>query len=150
MRYITLLTLAVLVLAVQTVAQGDDNEWGRGRSKGRRGKKGKGKKTSTKTTKTTKPTTTTNKPPKPTPGGSYTVKNVKGTMYGKSLDGNACNISGADPAVAVNPSWFKSDNTNNDPICGKTMTITNSKGKTMTARVVDQCVTCGGDNIDMT
>ncbi|RUS24433.1 hypothetical protein BC938DRAFT_473588 [Jimgerdemannia flammicorona] len=48
---------------------------------------------------------------------SYTVNNAFGTRFGVALDGNACGISGANPAVAVNPSkrsllwpWWKGSN----------------------------------------
>ncbi|RUP48045.1 hypothetical protein BC936DRAFT_145025 [Jimgerdemannia flammicorona] len=103
------------------------------------------------TTKATKPTKTTAKPPKPTPGGGYTVRDAEGTRFGAALNSNACGISGADPAVAVNPAWFKSANPNNDPICGKTVAITGSNGKTVNARVVDKCGACESDNhLDMT
>ncbi|RUP47749.1 hypothetical protein BC936DRAFT_145372 [Jimgerdemannia flammicorona] len=82
---------------------------------------------------------------------SYTVNNAFGTRFGVALDGNACGISGANPAVAVNPSWFNTANPNHASICGKTVAITNSKGKTIRAKVVDKCVACGADNhLDMT
>ncbi|RUP46728.1 hypothetical protein BC936DRAFT_146591 [Jimgerdemannia flammicorona] len=156
MRYITLLTLAALALAAQTVAQ-DDNQSGSGKGKKGKGRKGMGKarmtstSSITTTTKTTKATKTTTEPPKPTPGNGYTVKNAQGTRFGTALNGNACNISGADPAVAVNRSWFKSANPNSDPICGKTVAITNSDGKTVYATAVDECVACEADNhLDMT
>ncbi|KAK8079717.1 barwin-like endoglucanase [Apiospora hydei] len=77
-----------------------------------------------------------------------------GSMTYNPYDGNvgACGkaINNGDSTVAVAPKFFTSNgNTNRDPVCGKTITITYN-GKSVSAQVWDKCPGCGDNDIDAT
>ncbi|KAK7957244.1 uncharacterized protein PG986_006466 [Apiospora aurea] len=77
-----------------------------------------------------------------------------GSMAYNPYDDNvgACGkpINNGDSTVAVAPKFFTyPGNTNQDPVCGKTITITYN-GKSASAQVWDKCPGCGDNDIDAT
>ncbi|KAK8050958.1 RlpA-like double-psi beta-barrel-protein domain-containing protein-containing protein [Apiospora rasikravindrae] len=76
-----------------------------------------------------------------------------GSMTYNPYNGNlgACGrpINNGDSTVAVAPKFFTAGNPGNDPICGRTVTITYN-GKSATAQVWDKCPGCGDNDLDAT
>lgn len=58
-------------------------------------------------------------------------------------------INDGDATVAVAPSYFTASNSNNDPVCGKTVNII-YQGVTTSAQVWDKCAGCGDGDLDAT
>lgn len=73
--------------------------------------------------------------------GSLTYYEAGLGACGETTDGSV------DKVVAL-PSWFMGTQSNGNPYCGKTITIS-YKGKTTTATVVDKCPGCTGNHIDL-
>ncbi|KAK8127308.1 extracellular cellulase CelA/allergen Asp F7-like [Apiospora sp. TS-2023a] len=76
-----------------------------------------------------------------------------GSLTYNPFNGNtgACGhaINNGDSTVAVAPSYFTSSNSNNDPVCGKTVNIVYN-GVTTSAQVWDKCTGCGDGDLDAT
>lgn len=70
------------------------------------------------------------------------------TYYDPGL--GACGIfsTAGEAIVALGHDLWTAANPNNDPLCGKTITI-NYGGQTATARVVDKCMSCTANDIDV-
>lgn len=58
-------------------------------------------------------------------------------------------IQNGDLVAAVSARFFTAANPNQDPICGRTVTVTYN-GRSATARVLDKCGGCGAQDIDVT
>ncbi|CAG8661129.1 1477_t:CDS:1 [Funneliformis mosseae] len=73
----------------------------------------------------------------------------RGTFYDPSLGACGKVSSGSDLIVALNAAQFdKTLNPNNNPICGKSVTITGPDG-TVTCRVEDRCPSCPFGGLDL-
>lgn len=67
------------------------------------------------------------------------------TYYAPGLGSCGTTSSESDPVVALAPEQYASLG---DDICGKSITI-NYGGKTATAKVLDKCMGCSADSIDV-
>lgn len=67
------------------------------------------------------------------------------TYYAPGLGSCGTTSTESDPVVALAPEQYTAGG---DGICGKTITI-NYNGKTATAKVLDKCMGCSADSIDV-
>jgi hypothetical protein len=101
------------------------------------------------------PTTSTTNPPSGGGGGGGggdTFTDGDGTFFDTGL--GACGITNVDTDFIVAVSMIRFDavstgNSNTNPLCGKKVSIT-FNGVTKIATVVDRCVGCAKDSLDMT
>lgn len=70
------------------------------------------------------------------------------TWYDTGLGACGENTDGTVEKVVALPSWLMGTQSNGNPYCGKTVTIS-YQGKTTTATVVDKCPGCLGNHIDL-
>jgi hypothetical protein len=90
--------------------------------------------------------------------GTGPFNGALGMDFGDSIDINACNIYGGDPAVSVDYAFFDPnlDPEEQDPICDLQVTITNTDpssdqfGQSYLASIVDKCYGCSETQLGMT
>ncbi|KAF2864097.1 hypothetical protein K470DRAFT_254427 [Piedraia hortae CBS 480.64] len=74
------------------------------------------------------------------------------TWYDTGLGACGWNSGSNDDIVAISETIFDSYNTgnpNNNPLCGKTLTITGADGSEYTAKIVDRCPGCAKADLDL-